>query len=188
MIKILQYIFGCVWLPLSELCRIRTGKLNANAMDKDGLYPFFTCDAKPYRINEYAFDTSAILISGNGSQVGHVNIYDGKFNAYQRTYVLDDFRYVDKKFLYHYFLAFLKNHILNNSLKASVPYITLPILSEFKVPIPNIQKQQQIASDLDKFEKLCNDSTTGLLAEIKVRKIQHSYYADKILTFERKVA
>ena len=66
---------------LGDMCQIRTGKLNANAKDDNGNYPFFTCDANPYRINNYAFDTSAILISGNGSQVGHINSYEGKFNV-----------------------------------------------------------------------------------------------------------
>lgn len=91
---------GVEYRPLGTICRIRTGKLNANAMKEYGEYPFFACDEKPYRIDKYAFDTSAILISGNGSQVGHLNIYDGKFNAYQRTYVLDDFKYAEKKYLY----------------------------------------------------------------------------------------
>ncbi|HHF2284398.1 TPA: restriction endonuclease subunit S, partial [Haemophilus influenzae] len=75
------------WKPLKKVCNfISTGKLNANAMDENGIYPFFTCNEKPYKINNYAFDMEAILISGNGSQVGHLNYFKGKFNAYQRTY------------------------------------------------------------------------------------------------------
>ena len=94
---------GVEYKTLQDVCgSITTGKLNANAQCKDGKYPFFTCDAMPFRINEYAFDTTAILISGNGSQVGHINFYSGKFNAYQRTYVLSDFRLIDVKFLLHY--------------------------------------------------------------------------------------
>ena len=69
---------GVKYRPLGELCpSIRTGKLNANEKDDDGLYPFFTCDAEPYKINTYAFDCEAILITGNGSQVGHINYYSG---------------------------------------------------------------------------------------------------------------
>ena len=80
---------GVEYKSLVDICGvITTGKLNANAMVEDGKYPFFTCDANPFRIDEYAFDTEAILISGNGSQVGHINYYKGKFNAYQRTYVI----------------------------------------------------------------------------------------------------
>ena len=71
-----------VWKPLENVCElITTGKLNANAMEVGGMYPFFTCNAKPYKINNYAFDLEAIIISGNGSQVGHLNYYKGKFNA-----------------------------------------------------------------------------------------------------------
>ena len=90
---------GVKYELLVNLCgNITTGKLNANAMVEDGEYPFFTCDAKPYRIDKYAFDEEAILISGNGSQVGHINYYKGKFNAYQRTYVLYNFKKVEVKF------------------------------------------------------------------------------------------
>ena len=62
-----------VWKPLRGVAElITTGKLNANAMEENGIYPFFTCNENPYKINTYAFDMEAILISGNGSQVGHI--------------------------------------------------------------------------------------------------------------------
>ncbi|MBW5390506.1 restriction endonuclease subunit S, partial [Brachyspira hampsonii] len=77
---------------LSEISRsIKTGKLDANAMEENGQYRFYTCAREYYRINEYAFDGEALLISGNGAYVGYVHYYKGKFNAYQRTYVLMDF-------------------------------------------------------------------------------------------------
>ena len=64
-----------------------TGKLDANAMVENGKYRFYTCAKDYYKINEYAFDTDALLISGNGANVGYIHHYEGKFNAYQRTYV-----------------------------------------------------------------------------------------------------
>ena len=76
---------------LGELCSITTGKLDANAMKTEGLYPFFTCAEEVYRIDNFAFDTEALLISGNGANLGYIHYYKGKFNAYQRTYVLSDF-------------------------------------------------------------------------------------------------
>jgi Type I restriction modification DNA specificity domain. len=64
------------WRKLGEVANvITTGKLNANAMEEEGLYPFYTCNENPYRINSYAFDLEAIIISGNGSQVGHLNYF-----------------------------------------------------------------------------------------------------------------
>ena len=72
---------------LGDICKITTGKLDANAQVENGLYPFFTCAEKPFRIDSFAFDTEALLISGNGANLGYINYYKGKFNAYQRTYV-----------------------------------------------------------------------------------------------------
>ena len=64
--------------------KIETGKLDVNASDPDGEYPFFTCSAVPMRINQYAFDTEALMVVGNGD-IGTTMYYNGKFNAYQRT-------------------------------------------------------------------------------------------------------
>ncbi|HBC9942465.1 TPA: restriction endonuclease subunit S [Escherichia coli] len=178
------------WLPLSSLCNlITTGKLNANAMEDNGAYPFFTCNEEPYRINTYAFDLEAILISGNGSQVGHLNYYNGKFNAYQRTYILGGFNEnVDIMYLYYYLMHTLKPYIHKNSRKGSVPYITMPMLENFKFPIPcpnNLEKslaiQSEIVRILDKFTAL----TAELTAELNMRKKQYNYYRDQLLSFEQ---
>ncbi len=72
---------------LGRLTRIRTGKLDANAADENGAYPFFTCAVEPLRINKEAFDCKAVLVAGNGAL--NVKYYEGKFNAYQRTYVIE---------------------------------------------------------------------------------------------------
>ncbi len=73
--KLLTFLEGEVeWKSLGDVVStIKTGKLNANAMVEGGEYPFFTCDASPFKIDTYAFDTEAIIVSGNGSQVGHIN-------------------------------------------------------------------------------------------------------------------
>ena len=84
-------------LSLNDACKITTGKLDANAMAKDGKYKFFTCSRGDFSINKYAFDCEALLISGNG-EVGLSKYYKGKFNAYQRTYVLYDFK-IDATFI-----------------------------------------------------------------------------------------
>lgn len=171
---------GVVYSPLGALCKIETGKLNANAMNENGIYPFFTCDAKPIRINTYAFDTEAIIISGNGSQVGHINYYNGKFNAYQRTYVLSNFSGVSVSFLLHYLRGYLREHIYVNSRKGSVPYITLPMLQEFRIPLPPLAVQQEIVRILDSFTAL----TAELAAELTARRKQYEYYRDELLTFK----
>ncbi len=133
---------------------IRTGKLNANAEVTDGEYPFFTCDSKPKRIDKYAFDTEAILVSGNGSQIGHINYYNGKFNAYQRTYVLSGFSSrVNIKYLLEYFKVFLKPYIVDNSIGSAIPYITLPMLENFMISVPTLSIQDDFVSFVEQSDK-----------------------------------
>jgi len=170
------------WKKLGEVCCIRTGKLNANAQVKNGKYPFFTCDAKPFRIDTFAFDTEAILISGNGSQVGHLNYYKGKFNAYQRTYVIDDFRDVNAFYLFHYLKSTIRPYVMDKSKKGSVPYITLPMLEGFIFPIPSIEEQTRIVSILDTFTA----SIDNLKEQIAQRRKQYEYYRDQLLDLEGK--
>ena len=173
-------------LPLTELVDIRTGKLDANARTEDGEYPFFTCDAKPYRIDKYAFDDEAILVSGNGSQIGHVNYYNGKFNAYQRTYVFTGFVGVIPKYLLLYLKRYIREYCMTNAKKGSVPYITLPMLKNFKVILPSLERQREIVDILDKFATLCDNISEGLPAEIQARQNQYEYYRDNLLSFKEK--
>nr|WP_321575838.1 restriction endonuclease subunit S [Escherichia coli] len=138
--------------------------------------------------NLFAPSLEAILISGNGSQVGHLNYYNGKFNAYQRTYILGGFNEnVDIMYLYYYLMHTLKPYIHKNSRKGSVPYITMPMLENFKFPIPcpnNLEKslaiQSEIVRILDKFTAL----TAELTAELTMRKKQYNYYRDQLLSFD----
>ena len=173
---------GVKYQPLVNLCgTITTGKLNANAMVENGEYPFFTCDASPFKIDKYAFDEEAILISGNGSQVGHINYYKGKFNAYQRTYVLYNFKQIEVKFLLHYLGGYLRDYIMIHSKKGSVPYITLPMLQNFSVPVPPLEVQDEIVHLLDDFMLL----SAELSAELKARQKQYEYYKDKLFDFDK---
>ena len=73
---------------IGELTSIRTGKLDANAACPDGRYPFFTCSKKPLQISTYSYDCECVLVAGNGDL--NVKYYKGKFDAYQRTYIIED--------------------------------------------------------------------------------------------------
>ncbi|HEM4056521.1 TPA: restriction endonuclease subunit S, partial [Streptococcus suis] len=86
-------------VKLGELCDIRTGKLDANAMVENGEYDFYTSGIKKYRIDVAEFEGPAITIAGNGATVGYMHLADGKFNAYQRTYVLTNFK-VDRRYIF----------------------------------------------------------------------------------------
>ena len=132
---------------LGELCRITTGKLDANAMVEGGGYPFFTCAEQVYEIDRYAFDTEALLVSGNGANLGHIHYYCGKFNAYQRTYVLSDFS-EDIQYLRQYLEVFLSKRIESEKNTGNTPYIVLGTLADMDIKLPRVPEQQRIAHDL----------------------------------------
>lgn len=167
-------------VTLQQICnKITTGKLDANAMEEGGQYPFFTCSRKTYKINSYRFDCEALIIAGNG-EVGETKYYKGKFDAYQRTYVLYEFNEeVDVQYLFHYLRGYLKPYVFALSKKGSIPYITLGILKNFPIPLPPLPIQQEIVRILDTFTNL----TAELTAELTARRKQYEYYRDELLTF-----
>ena len=134
-------------VKLGSLCKVTTGKLDANAMVENGIYRFYTCAKDYYLINEYKFDTEALLISGNGANVGYIHYYKGKFNAYQRTYVLDKFK--EDIFFIKYFLDyFLSQRISNEKKEGNTPYIVLSTLTEMSIKLPSLSEQTSIAEIL----------------------------------------
>jgi putative type I restriction enzyme specificity protein len=139
-----------VWkeVRLGEICKITTGKLDANEMVPNGKYRFYTCAKDYFYINKYAFDTEALLISGNGAYVGYVHYYKGKFNAYQRTYVLDSF-IENIRFIKHFLDKNLKKRISNEKMEGNTPYIILSTLSEMLIHLSSLKEQNAIAQILD---------------------------------------
>lgn len=133
---------------LGELCRIRTGKKDVNQGNPDGVYPFFTCAAEHTFSDSYSFDTEALLIAGNGN-VGQVSYYKGKFEAYQRTYVISDFSDVQSRYLFLILDGKLKETVSKQKLGNTMPYIKVGMLTEFLVPIPPLSEQNRIVAILD---------------------------------------
>lgn len=137
---------------LGELCDITTGKLDANAMKPNGQYRFYTCAKEFYFIDEFAFDTDALLVSGNGANVGYIHHYKGKFNAYQRTYVLDKFKQ-NIIFIKYYLETFLHQRIESEKKASNTPYIVLSTLSDLLIRFPTLDEQNKIASFLYNIDK-----------------------------------
>ena len=132
---------------LGDICTITTGKLDANAMTKNGKYLFFTCAYENYKTDTYAFEGKALLISGNG-EVGLVKKYNGKFNAYQRTYVLQNF-IENMDYIKCYIEYFLPKRIQKEKNVGAMPYIVLSTLYDMNIAIPSIETQNQISKIID---------------------------------------
>ena len=147
---------------LGDICSITTGKLDANAMVEGGKYPFFTCAEEVFSIDNYAFDTEALLISGNGVNLGYIHYYNGKFNAYQRTYVLDKFT-IDINYIRLYLETFLKNRIEQEKNIGNTPYIVLGTLSKMKIRVPDIITQQKIVKSMTSLKKKLSNERLALI-------------------------
>jgi type I restriction enzyme S subunit len=131
---------------LGDLCKIRTGKKDANEGASDGQYPFFTCAENHIFSHTYSFDAEAILIAGNAN-VGQTRYYRGKFEAYQRTYVLTDFSGIDVPYLYSILNAKLRVSLLEQVQVSAMSYIKLPMLQEYPLPVPPSPAEQQIIAE-----------------------------------------
>ena len=149
------------FVKLGDLTHIRTGKLDANASSENGQYPFFTCSKEPLRIASYSYDCECVLVAGNGDL--NVKYYDGKFDAYQRTYIIEsaDKRKLLVKYLY-FFLDIYVEVLRTQSIGGVIKYIKLSNLTDALIPLPSIKRQAEIIECLEK----CNT-----LIDIRQREI-----------------
>lgn len=138
---------------LGDYVKIKTGKLDANASSDNGIYPFFTCSKEPLAIDTYSYDCECVLVSGNGDL--NVKYYSGKFDAYQRTYIVEsnDKEKLFVRYLY-YFLDKYVETLRVQSIGGVIKYIKLGNLTEAKIPLPPLDEQRKIAAVLDKVSDL----------------------------------
>ena len=146
---------------LNELCTITTGKKDANAAKENGEYKFFTCAMEPLRINPYIIDDEAIILPGNGANVGMVLYYNGKFDAYQRTYVLYKNK-INTKYLYYYLKCYWATYNKDKQYGSATNYIRLGNLTNFRVKVPPLNEQKRIVEKLDKIIRIVDDVNTRL--------------------------
>ncbi|MEG2808709.1 MAG: restriction endonuclease subunit S [Acinetobacter sp.] len=163
---------------LLDLVNLTTGKLNSNAAVEGGDYPFFTCSPETLAIDQFSFDSKALLLAGNNAEGNFcLKYYEGKFDAYQRTYVLtlNDESVTTYKYLF-YFLKTKLLELKNNSAGSATKFLTLSILRDIQIPLPSLPEQKTIASVLssldDKIDLLHRQNKT-LEAMAETLLIQH---------------
>ena len=138
---------------IGNLTKIRTGKLDANASSTDGIYPFFTCSRETLKISTYSYDCECVLIAGNGDL--NVKYYNGKFDAYQRTYIVEGNG--DKRlyipYLYYFMDSYLEE-LRKQSIGGVIKYIKLGNLTNAFIELPSIELQKHFARILNEVEAL----------------------------------
>ena len=138
---------------LGDYIRIRTGKLDANASCEDGQYPFFTCAVEPLRIDTFSYDCECVLVAGNGDL--NVKYYNGKFDAYQRTYIIEsiDKTVLSVPYLYWFLDKYLET-LRQQAIGGVIKYIKLGNLTEAEIPIPTLAVQEKIVRNVGKANEL----------------------------------
>ena len=154
---------------LGNICNITTGKLDANAMVENGQYRFYTCAKDYYYIDKYAFDTEALLISGNGAYVGYIHYYKGKFNAYQRTYVLDKFT-ENIQYIKVYLDEFLSKRINSEKKEGNTPYIVLSTLSDMMIKLTNVTDENKVINTFNNINNKIDKEELKLNKLIELKK------------------
>jgi len=139
---------------VGEIATVRTGKVDANHQTDDGAYPFFTCAIDQFRSPTYSFDGQSIILPGNGANVGKVFFHAGKFEAYQRTYVVNEIiDIIDPMFLYNAFRGAWVRYIENKQFGSATNYIVVGDLKNFPVVAPPLGEQKRLATKFEEFRQ-----------------------------------
>lgn len=166
---------------LRDISVIKTGKLDSNAAVENGAYPFFTCDPQTLRINKWAYDTEAVLLAGNNASGNYTaKYYRGKFNAYQRTYIIEA---ADSERLSVRFLCYAINQQLRllktMSSGSTTKFLTIRMLHNLDIPCPKIEVQDRIVNVLGTIDDLIENNQKQIkLLEEAAQRLYKEWFVD----------
>lgn len=150
----------CHRARLGDFATFKTGKLDSNAAVEDGRYPFFTCSRETFRTNTYSFDDEVVLLAGNNAAgVYPLKYFKGKFDVYQRTYVIRplDRNRLDTRFLYYSLFPQLE-HLRDISTGAATKFLTMGLLNNLELVLPDLPTQRRIAGILSAYDDLIENN------------------------------
>ena len=149
------------WVRLADLVEIYTGKKDANFGSPDGQYDFFTCSNQPIKCKSYSYDGEYLIMPGNGANIGMVMHYQGKFEAYQRTYLLENTYGIFMKYLKHHLESNWKQYNADKMYGSAIPYIKLGNLTNYCVALPPLAEQKRIVAKLEEILPLIDRYETA---------------------------
>ncbi len=139
---------------LGDIAHVKTGSRNNQDKIEDGQYPFFVRSERVERINSYSHDCEAILVPGEG-RIGNIFHYiNGRFDVHQRVYAITQFSpETCAKFIYFYMVKNFGAHAMQNTVKATVDSLRLPMFQNFEMLTPPTHPEQtaiaEVLSDID---------------------------------------
>ena len=168
-------------VKLKDVSIIKTGKLDSNAAVSDGEYPFFTCDPNTLQIDKWAYDTEAVLLAGNNASGNYTaKYYKGKFNAYQRVYIIES---INVGILNIRYLCYAINQQLQllktMSSGSTTKFLTIRMLHDLDIPFPSIERQNKIASLLAAYDNLIENNQKQIkLLEEAAQRLYREWFVD----------
>ena len=160
---------------LPDICRISTGKHDANHATSNGMYRFYTCANQYCYCNTKSFSGEAVIVPGNGD-IGLVFYYNGDFDAYQRTYVLTDIS-IYAKYLYYHMLYKWRHVNSGKQFGSTVKYVRMGNFSSYELPVPPVPEQERIVA---KIEELFSQLDVAV-AELKSIKEKLAIYRHAVM-------
>lgn len=172
------------WLKLGEAAFINKGTYITKKQVIPGNIPVILGGVEPaYWHSESNHDGEGIVISRSGANAGFASYWNEPIFV-SDGFVLDAKPGIDMRFLFH---VLKKQQAKLHSMKrgSGVPHINSKMLANnVAIPVPPLEEQQHVVSILDRFDKLTNDLSSGLPAEIEARRKQYEYYRDRLLSFD----
>ena len=168
-------------VKLGEITNIKTGKLDSNAAVPNGAYPFFTCDPTTLSIDKWAYETEAILLAGNNASGNYTaKYYKGRFNAYQRTYIIET---LNSKIASVRFMAYAMNQQLQllkvMSSGSTTKFLTMKMLTNLLINLPTIQTQHCIEDILSRYDSLIENYQKQIkLLEEAAQRLYKEWFVD----------
>ena len=198
LIKILQYVYGYVEVRLGDIGKVsmcrRILKSETNSI---GGIPFFKIgtfgkkeDAyisieKFYEYKEkYPYPKKGMILISTSGTIGRTVVFDGKSAYYQDSNIVwidNDEERVLNKYLYYFY----QTNPWKIDIGGTIERLYNENIEKTSVSLPPLEEQQRIVDILDRFDKLCNDISEGLPAEIEARQKQYEYYREKLLNFKK---
>ncbi len=162
-------------LKLPEICEIKTGKMDANHAVSNGKYRFYTCANHYSMCNTKTFSGPCVIVPGNGD-IGLVFYYEGDFEAYQRTYVLQNIR-ISPKYLYYHLCHKWRDRNSDKQFGSTVRYVRMANFASYEIPVPSTAEQERIVA---RIEEMFSELDAGV-ETLKKTKAQLAAYRQAVV-------
>ena len=147
---------------LGPLVTLKTGKLDVNAGVEEGEFPFFTCSRDTYKIDVAAYSGKSVIVAGNGDL--NVKYYEGEFNAYQRTYILQAINesVLNPVFLFHFMEKYVDT-LRNDTQGSTIQYLKKGQFTEAPIVLPPLAKQERIVEIVSSMDDVVQSTEQDVL-------------------------